>query len=337
MDTDDAALEPRLATGRPGERSTDPGPAVGQSRRSFLSLGAAGLGALGLAACGGNGADTPAAPATPDGNDGPAGDASGGATDARTTNTSPAPDFAEGSMPSIADLEQSGYLWTGARLLFATVGVRPDGIASRLPPGMALAEPHQATVFVAHYPLTAFGSIYDEAAVLVHIEDENGPAWHCPWMVVNEDTALVLGREMLGFPKKMATIALAEASDDVVGTVERRGTEVLRIEADLTEFTEESGPLWEQRIVNVFGSVVGGMQLIDIPPLPEEIHERFVGTASVEVGTSERDPLGEWLEPGEGSATFAVADFALLTSAGVLDEEILPFDWAFEHTTLRAM
>jgi acetoacetate decarboxylase len=286
--------------------------AVDKSRRAFIQhagVGLGGLGALGLLGCSGGGKDDDQAEAA----------AADSASGSSATTTQPEP-----------ELEPSEYLWTGARCLFVTVPIAAVGGAPWLPPGLTLTDPPTATFFVARYPLTAFRSVYNEAAVLLHVTDSYGNARHCPWMVVDDDTALIYGRELLGYPKKLAEISLTETDDSIVGVVTRHDTEILRLEAQRADLTAEEGPVWSaDRTVNVHGSVIGGMRLLDFPPLPEEVHERSVGTATVTAGKTDRDPIAD-LEPGgEGSAIWGVMDFAKLDMVPRLTEPPVPFDWAY--------
>lgn len=307
-------------------------PGTTQSRRRFLTLlGAGAAGATGLAACS-SGEESAA-------------DVAGGGGAATTTTAAAVGEpcamtdagVPAGPLPVADDLAQSGYLWTAAQILLVTTGIDGDLADRWLPPNLSLTAEPTATFFVAHYPLTSFGSVYNESAVLVHVEDERGPAVHCPWMVVDEDTALNYGRELLGFPKKMADIRLREDGGRLIGTVNRRGTEVLHLEAERGVLAEEAGAVWgDSRIINAHGSVIGGMALLDIPPLPEVVHERHVGTGTVTLASAERDPLAELGAAGEGDAVFTVVDFAEF-NAGALLTDPIPLDWAYEQSFVRSM
>jgi len=55
---------------------------------------------------------------------------------------------------------------------------------------------------------------------------------YCLAMPVDDDTAMIAGREGVGFPKKMAEISLSRDGARVVGSVVRHGVEILRIEGD---------------------------------------------------------------------------------------------------------
>lgn len=53
------------------------------------------------------------------------------------------------------------------------------------------------------YPDSYCCGPYHESAILLTVEHNGKTALHCPWMLVDSDRALIAGREILGFPKKM--------------------------------------------------------------------------------------------------------------------------------------
>jgi hypothetical protein len=76
---------------------------------------------------------------------------------------------------STPDAGAAGYLWTNAHMLAVEVAVSREAAASLLPAALRPSDPPTATLFVADYPETAFGSVYREAAVLLHAVDSEGP------------------------------------------------------------------------------------------------------------------------------------------------------------------
>lgn len=231
------------------------------------------------------------------------------------------------------------YTWQNARVLWAEIPVDADVVGKILPPGLALADPPTATVFVADYPFTTFGSVYREAALLLHCADDRGPFVHCPWMVVDDDTALILGREMLGFPKKMAEIALEVDGDHAVGTVVRKGVELIRVEGTVDVGDDAPPPLFDRRFVNLFGSIVNGMSLIELAPSGERFHECRRGVGKVLLGTSDRDALGSLAPAAVATLRLATLDFADAGEhtqprvvSGVTDDA-----WAFARFFARLM
>ncbi len=206
----------------------------------------------------------------------------------------------------------SPYLWTNARILTVDVGISSSAARALLPEALSLPEPATATLFVADYPETAFGSVYREAAVLLHAADSRGPALHCPWMVVDDDTALILGREVLGFPKKMAEIHFEEQGGRAVGWVRRRGTELMRLEATVASAEAKPAPFFGRRIVNVIGTLPTGLSLIDLPPAAERIHSARSGDAKVTLASSDRDALAALAPAAPGPARLGHLDFGAI-------------------------
>ena len=90
-----------------------------------------------------------------------------------------------------------------------------------------------ALAFVAHYPQTNFGTVYSEAAFFVQAEYRGKMGMYPLAMPVDDDMAMAGGREVFGYPKKMAeSIKIEKTGSKVVGSVVRKGTEILRIEVE---------------------------------------------------------------------------------------------------------
>ncbi len=125
--------------------------------------------------------------------------------------------------------------FTGARLLAAAYLTEPAAVEENIPAGFSPGEQPLVTVFVAEYPKTNFGTSYREAALLVSCKygEESGSL--CMGIVVDDDVALILGREIFGYPKKLAQISLERSGNRVEGKVFRRGVQFLEIRAELSE------------------------------------------------------------------------------------------------------
>ena len=67
--------------------------------------------------------------------------------------------------------------------------------------------------------------------MLVHVRTPVGKGLHCCWMIVDDDTVLILGREMLGYSKKIGIFEFEENGDEIRSAVSRRGNRVLEIRA----------------------------------------------------------------------------------------------------------
>lgn len=237
----------------------------------------------------------------------------------------------------MSDATAGPFIWTNATLLAVDVRVSAAAARSLLPAALRLAEPATATLFVADYPETQFGSNYREAAVLLHIEDEKGAALHCPWMVVDDDTALILGREMLGFPKKMAEIRLDAREGGLVGTVSRRGTEVMRLEAAVFEAETDAQPMFSRRMVNVIGTLPTGLRLIELAPSAEIIHSARRADARVTLASSDRDALAELQAVPTGRARSLHLSFGAMGGPPPQVVGDVDANWAAERFFPRAL
>jgi acetoacetate decarboxylase len=126
--------------------------------------------------------------------------------------------------------------FAGAEMLVVVFRTDPSFVADVLPRPLRPTGTPLATAFVARYPSTNFGDPYNEGALFVHAEHRGETGLYCLAMPVDDDMAMVGGREHFGFPKKMADeITLERDGGHAVGRVVRKGAEVLRIEAELAD------------------------------------------------------------------------------------------------------
>ncbi len=110
-------------------------------------------------------------------------------------------------------------------------------IENLLPPPLKPAKHPVASAFIANYPRTNFGVTYKEAALFLNAEYGGITGAYCLAMPVDNDIALILGRETFGYPKKMANLHLKKENDHVEGWVERHGNRFIEISANLNNKT----------------------------------------------------------------------------------------------------
>jgi acetoacetate decarboxylase len=98
-----------------------------------------------------------------------------------------------------------------------------DGdITPILPEGVQpYSDPAEGALAVLEFGQTNFGT-YHEFTASVLVEDTNGEkAVYIPYIYVTNDAGLLAGREILGVPKKLASIAMTHDVDTRQGTLER--------------------------------------------------------------------------------------------------------------------
>lgn len=202
-----------------------------------------------------------------------------------------------------------GKLWENAHFLLADVPVHEDAVRKILPLGLRPSDPPLATLFICDYKKTAFTVPYKESAVLIHVRSPLGEGYHCCWMPVNDDTAMIYGRELLGYPKKMADIVFEEDADHISASVARRGIKVLSMEGRRGAAESSPAPIFNVKTFNVGG--LGQFMAINLVWLfrpMEIIHESYEAEVSVSVAESECDPIAQLVAGDAIRARMAVID-----------------------------
>jgi acetoacetate decarboxylase len=128
-----------------------------------------------------------------------------------------------GFMPHFYDAESINVFWE----------TTPEIVAKLLPPPLKPAAHPLVWAFVANYPRTNFGVPYLEAALLLAARFNGEDGFHCIAMPVTDDMAMIYGREMYGYPKKIAKIAFKHEGTSAAAWVERHSTRFFQISANL--------------------------------------------------------------------------------------------------------
>jgi acetoacetate decarboxylase len=151
----------------------------------------------------------------------------------------------------------------------------------------------RAQVFTAYFPTTTFGSVYHEAGVFFEVAHRGGTAIYSPWMLVDDDVALIVGRELLGYPKKLGEIAWKHEGDRIEGVVHRRGHPLLAMHGTLGERISHPPPILGRPHRNIRATTgLAIPKIIAFTPTERVVEVRRAQLA-VTIGGSERDPLHE--------------------------------------------
>lgn len=179
-------------------------------------------------------------------------------------------------------------LYRGAEYLVAEMRIDPRAAKRWLPASLRL-DSDVAELFTASFTDNAFESIYLEAGLFLRVRHWGRRAIHCPWMVVDDDVALILGRELLGYPKKLAELEWRRDGDRLETRCARRGSELVSMSATLGEPIEPT-PFLGRPHRNLIGILVPRLVAFTPREAPIEVREAEI---RVEVGGGERDPLRE--------------------------------------------
>lgn len=178
-----------------------------------------------------------------------------------------------------------------AQYLSCEVSVDRASAHRWVPAPLRLTEPATATIFTAFFPNNLLGSVYREAGLFLHVEHRKTRALFCPWMIVDDDVALVLGRELLGYPKKLGTIRFHQEGDRIVAAASRRDQSILRMEGVLGAPLSDAPPFLGRPHRNVaVGLGLGLPRLLAFTPRERPIEVRSVDLTLV-VSDAPRDPI----------------------------------------------
>ena len=121
----------------------------------------------------------------------------------------------------------------GAEILGIMYETEPDLVARVLPPPLEPAMEAWALSFIAHYPVTNLGPGYHEGALFVRCQFEGEVGNYCLSMPIDDEARMHNGRDIYGFPKKLANIRLTREENRVEGSIERLGHRFVTLRADL--------------------------------------------------------------------------------------------------------
>jgi len=193
-------------------------------------------------------------------------------------------------------------LWINSHMISLDVPLIREKAQKILPLGMRLTENPTGTLFIVDYLQPNFTVPYRESALLIHVKTLFGRGLHCAWMTVDDDTALIYGRELLGYPKKMAMIDLEEVDDEFNAAVQRRDVSVLTMKGKKGCAQTNPKPVFDIKMFNVGG--IGSatvLQAIWLSRSKERIIESYDADIEVMLKPSRSDPISNLVESSSGA------------------------------------
>jgi acetoacetate decarboxylase len=109
----------------------------------------------------------------------------------------------------------------------------PKVVDSLLPAPLKPYKRPIAMAFIANCPNTSFGVSYRFGALALMCEYEGEPGTYFLSMPEDDDIPVFLGREVLGYPKKMAKLSMKRGGQRFEGWIERRGIRIFEVQATL--------------------------------------------------------------------------------------------------------
>jgi acetoacetate decarboxylase len=159
--------------------------------------------------------------------------------------------------------------------------------------------------WVNHFPTIGLGE-YNEAIVSIPVELRGRKGQYIAYIYLDSDMPIGAGREIWGFPKKMARVASAKHGALLTGSVERGGIEILRVSlagmqpAEPEALSGFSQPIYNFKLIPSAeeGAPPAVCQLTATTLQNIKIRTVVQGHATVEHRASPADPVYQ-LEPIE--------------------------------------
>lgn len=223
------------------------------------------------------------------------------------------------SMPWSAPVfGQPPHKWQGVRVAAVPFTPRPGSVERILPPGIEPAD-GPGTITLISYPASATFEPYNELVVLVPVRVDSTEGNYVPYIFVTTDEAMIAGREIAGFPKKMAQITWEREGAGFRASVARRGTTILTVEGTVqgpmpAEGAPDRGPAGRPTInYKLIPDPAGGIEIEEITKTQLEVVPSGleIGQARLRLQPSEFDPISDLVPDTEGSMILITADVTI--------------------------
>jgi len=134
-------------------------------------------------------------------------------------------------------------IFKNAEMITVLWETKKEIVERLLPPPLEPASRPIAMCFVVRYPSTNQGLPYNEAALILRCKYKEEQGNYYLSMPVTDDRALIGGREIFGFPKKIANVVLKRNDNQIHAYSERLGVKNIEIHAKLTgKFNDPETP-----------------------------------------------------------------------------------------------
>ncbi len=193
---------------------------------------------------------------------------------------------------------EKGYQLLNVKLLYAMFSTTMETVERLLPPPLEPGDTLVCVAFVAEYQRTNFIPPYNEAAVFIPCQYKGEAGRYCVAMPVTTDIAMIGGREVYGYPKKIAEkIFIERVGNEVHGLCVRHDVPIIEIKGTLTEeleAREAPGPSFViKSMLDEKGVGVAKNPILIRNVNPSEFDKIEIGEGTLTFGESKYDYLHE--------------------------------------------
>ncbi len=221
------------------------------------------------------------------------------------------------SMPwSAPSFTRPPHRWEGVRVIVFPFAPAPGAVAKILPPGMQAGD-GPGLITMLTYPQTPIIHPFKELVVLVPVKVGSVEGNYVPYIYVTTDEALIPGREIAGFPKKIADIVWEREGNRFRGSATRWGKRILSLEGTIdgpmpAEIAAAQASAARRPTINykLIPGPAGEIEVEEITAVDLGIVQRQaeMGSGRVRCEPSEFDPLADLIPEGEGPLVAILSD-----------------------------
>ncbi len=207
------------------------------------------------------------------------------------------------------------HAWKGVRVAVFPFTPRPEALRRILPPGI---EPRdgQGMITMLSYPPGATRP-FNECVVLVPVRVGDVVGNYVPYIYVTTDEALIPGREIAGFPKKIADVRWERDGGRFAGSATRWGKKIVSLEGTIdsplpTELAAAQSQASRAPTINykLIPGPAGEIEVEEITAVDLDLQTRGaeIGRARVRCEDSADDPVAELVPESEGPLIVLLSD-----------------------------
>jgi len=139
--------------------------------------------------------------------------------------------------------EMRTSVFNGAEMVWVLWETKKEIVDRLLPPPLEPLDKPIALAFIANYPSHSYGVPYTEAALMLRCQYKDELGNYFLAMPLTDDRACFAGREIWGFPKKIANVVFEKKDGEFYGYSERLGVKNIEIHFKITgKFNDEETP-----------------------------------------------------------------------------------------------
>ena len=189
------------------------------------------------------------------------------------------------------------FFYPDSKFLMVTYSVDKENIKGLVPPPLKIGKSPMVICYIAYFKDSFVGN-YHEAATFIEArlktKTTKDMGWFCNSMFVDNDAAMAAGREIYGFPKKIAEFKLFTEKRKQIGIVKRNGIEIMKIEIELTNDLNElpGGQIYRAiTLKHITNPENNGIELSEFVATDLKVIPKIIknGNCSIVFKESERD------------------------------------------------